>query len=380
MGDLRENVHLIMELLWLWVPALVWVVLVEVAWTRAVDREPQPGPEDVELAENYLRKFYHFNPGGGRRRVRSASQLEEKMREMQNFFGLRETGRLNPETLEVMRTSRCGVPDVENFSFYPGKPKWSNSTITFTIAKYTPEIMREDVETSFRAALKLWSDAAPLKFLRVRDQSRADVVLSFTSRMHGDFSPFDGPGGVLAHAFQPGEGMGGDVHFDEDETWTTGSQGYSLSAVAAHELGHSLGLTHSRDPSAVMFPSYRYDSSTQRSLTMSDDDVHAIQTLYGKPSKNGNTQNIPSKCDPNVSFDAATMMGNNIIFFKNKSVWVRTTRSTYWNQLTEARGGEYFPGISSPVDAVFDIPAKGAVYIFTGTGSGKSSSVKASSA
>lgn len=51
MGDLREKVHLIMEFLWLWVPALVWVVLVEVAWTRAVDREPQPGPEDVELAE-----------------------------------------------------------------------------------------------------------------------------------------------------------------------------------------------------------------------------------------------------------------------------------------------------------------------------------------
>lgn len=70
----------------------------------------------------------------------------------------------------------------------------------------------------------------------------------------------------------------------------------------------------------------------------------------------------------------------NIPLFHRRSVWVRTTRSTYWNQLTEARGGEYFPGLSSPVDAVFDIPAKGAVYIFTGTGSGKSSSVKASSA
>lgn len=56
--------------------------------------------------------------------------------------------------------------------------------------------------------------------------------------------------------------------------------GYSLFAVAAHELGHSLGLTHSKDPSAIMYPNYRHHSSTQYSL--SKDDVLGIQTLYGE--------------------------------------------------------------------------------------------------
>ncbi|XP_078140175.1 matrix metalloproteinase-20-like [Centroberyx gerrardi] len=358
-----------MEMFWSWIPVLGSLMFVDILWTLPIDQDQWLRPEDVELAEGYLRRFYNLNPNSrirvaGRRRARSTSAMEEKIREMQSFFGLSETGRLDPDTLAVMREARCGVPDVENFSFYPRRPKWKNHTITYKIAQYTPDMKREDVESSFRLALKIWSDAAPLRFIQVH-HGKADIVFSFARRTHGDFFPFDGPRGVLAHAFEPGEGMGGDVHFDEDETWTMGKQrpGYSLFTVAAHELGHSLGLTHSKDPSAIMYPNYKY-SSTQ--YTLPKDDTLGIQTLYGKPTRKLDMQTIPKKCDPNFSVDAVAVMRNEIVFFKNRYMWMRTTWTTYWNRLREGHSSTFLLSIDSHVDAAYDIPAKGVAYIFTG--------------
>lgn len=55
---------------------------------------------------------------------------------------------------------------------------------------------------------------------------------------------------------------------------------YNLFLVAAHEFGHSLGLAHSTDPGALMYPNYAFrDPST---YTLPQDDINGIQTIYGK--------------------------------------------------------------------------------------------------
>jgi hypothetical protein len=67
------------------------------------------------------------------------------------------------------------------------------------------------------------------------------------------------------------------LHFDDDERWVDSeTRNVDLLTVAAHEIGHTLGLAHSSDPNALMFASY---SGPHRSL--SEDDIAGVQSLYG---------------------------------------------------------------------------------------------------
>lgn len=56
------------------------------------------------------------------------------------------------------------------------------------------------------------------------------------------------------------------------------SLGVSLFGVAAHEFGHSLGLSHSSVAGALMFPYYQV---MKDDFKLPYDDTIGIQQLYG---------------------------------------------------------------------------------------------------
>jgi hypothetical protein len=91
----------------------------------------------------------------------------------------------------------------------------------------------------------------------------------------------------------------GDLQFNTNLTFTTNGQTYDLFSVAAHEIGHALGLAHSTMSTAVM---YGYYNGSKPSLT--SDDTSSIRSLYSNGL--GRTEDsYDSGPTPNTSFAAA---------------------------------------------------------------------------
>ncbi|XP_071427518.1 matrilysin [Pithys albifrons albifrons] len=232
---------------------------------------------DLEKVKEYLDKFFPLFP-----KTHHLS-LEERIKEMQKFFHLRVTGKLDTETEETMKLPRCGLPDIAEYQTFPGSPKWKKTRITYRVVTYTSDLPRKKVDDAIKRAFMVWSDVTPLHFQRLYI-GHADIEIKFARRGHGDAYPFDGRGGTLAHAFAPGEGIGGDTHFDEDEKWSEYNQEVNLFLVAAHEFGHALGLAHSNVRGALMYPIYSYQNPA--TFRLPADDRRGIQKLYGKKSSN----------------------------------------------------------------------------------------------
>jgi len=256
---------------------------------------------DSDSAINYLKKFGYISeltpgPGDipqnspglgntpGRPKNGSSESVTKAVKSFQEFAGLEATGELDEQTLKLMRLPRCGVKDFTtslpgNISRYEVQGSvWEKRRLSYRVTQYSRKMSSSLVNSDVRKAFKYWSDVTNLQFFS-KEFGDVDIEIGFFTFNHGDGDPFDGVGGTLAHAYFPR--YGGDVHMDDSENWTENSyKGTNFLQTLTHEIGHSLGLSHSRVSAAVMAPFYR---GWDPAFKLHSDDIRGIQSLYGKP-------------------------------------------------------------------------------------------------
>ncbi|KAK2846977.1 hypothetical protein Q5P01_009976 [Channa striata] len=339
------------------------------ASTLTLDTERSPSAEqlvDLKLATEYLKRYYNLHGEALGRVKRSGPSFTSKVKDMQSFFRLNATGVLDSKTLEVMRSPRCGVPDVEEYSHNQGT-RWNKNVITYSIGRYTRDLPRNTVDSLIESAFGVWARASSLTFVRSPTRN-ADIMVEFVTYNHGDMFPFDGPRGTLAHAFGPGLGVGGDTHFDDDEHWSAGGRGFNLFVVAAHEFGHALGLKHSQNPDSLMYPTYK---SSRPANLLSIEDVVNINRLYTLPNYwshwlSGSLfpQLMQNKCDADMTFDAVTTVGHATFFFRKRHLWIKHNEQ---HDIKEGPINNFMPKIKTRIDAAFWVPRRSTAYLIHGS-------------
>lgn len=155
---------------------------------------------------------------------------------------------------------------------------------TFThLGAFMPVGWKAEIVSAFAA----WSAIADISFVEVADDGSA-----FNTGTVGDIriggATFDGPGTTLAHAYYPpvnGVGAAGDLHFDLAEAWKTGfgGAGVDIFQVAAHEIGHSIGLAHEDLPMVALMNPFYTEGNPPGLLA---DDIAGAVFIYG-PSSSG---------------------------------------------------------------------------------------------
>lgn len=137
------------------------------------------------------------------------------------------------------------------------------------------------------SAFQVWSSVSNLHFIQNMWAPENQII-------NIGATPIDGQWGILGqggYTYTNAGGLwhiaGGIVDMDASENWDAivgngnPSGTFDFFTVAAHEIGHAIGLDHSGNSNDLMY-SYYTGEKTWASAT----DVANIQSLYGSPSWN----------------------------------------------------------------------------------------------
>jgi hypothetical protein len=170
--------------------------------------------------------------------------------------------------------------------------KWNRNEVVYYVNPDNQDLNAQDVIAAIRRGAEVWQEASgiPVRLsyggmsnaTTVRNDGRNEVFFRNATSDSGS--------GVLATTYwwfdRNGNTLDADMVFWDGPhrffAGTTGcSRGYYIEDIATHEFGHVLGLGHSNDRSATMYPSIGSFCS-QNARSPSSDDVAGVRALYGQ--------------------------------------------------------------------------------------------------
>ena len=202
--------------------------------------------------------------------------------------------------------------------------KWATDNITWSFADSTygsdtsdpfSSTISPQYQSAIEQALQQWSAVTPLTFTQVPDSATqanaADIRIGFgtfnssSTRTIGETDiRYGSSGNLLPDAVvrleDPSETALGQ---GSDGAYTYAGTSSELEQIALHEIGHALGLGHSTDTGATMYP-----SAGPNNRTLDQSDIAGIQSLYGAPAtaaaSAASTSSQPDTLVLNLSEDA----------------------------------------------------------------------------
>ncbi|XP_046681614.1 collagenase 3-like [Homalodisca vitripennis] len=174
--------------------------------------------EVLETSDTPLPEKYGYLNSNG---TSLTNNIKDAITRFQETFGLQVTGYENEETLKLMDTPRCGNSDegIAPFSVNP-LVKWNSTRVTWNMIgsgiQYANIVER---------AFSLYSKHSALEIRR--SYSNPTIMVVISPKKHVAYYlksacsyDFDGPGGVLGHAFLPRPWLNqSDIHLDFEEDW-----------------------------------------------------------------------------------------------------------------------------------------------------------------
>lgn len=213
----------------------------------------------------YLRRFYLLT------KDEPVEDFITALKDTKRILGLEETDIIDEDFLELIKnTYRCGCPKILGFTETELHYKWLNNDLTYAVRSYLTRVPQKEQDEVFQESFDAWSRHANVKVTRTKNTRTADIVVERKN--------LDGPGNVLGQAGLPqGKNHTRQLPLQLDDA-DFGTGRISLLAVMTHEVGHNLGLDHSDQRSALMFPTYNPRITTPQQV----DDVPRIIKRYGK--------------------------------------------------------------------------------------------------